>query len=286
MAAKKEAVPSNEGSTSVKTNGKKFPYHSVCFLLVILAIIGLYCFHVKSSIKELRNTHEKIVLIQNSHIVKLDSAFCKFDQKCFDKIEYNINSMLPHLSQNDSTLLIKTFAERDSVVKSLLIGLIQKNNYSDFLSSTSLLHEELREGSSNIERVLELHLNKVEHEYANITIWAAVLTILFLVFSFYSLFRLEELKKEAEGMVDTLENKANELGSFSEIIDTKIQGIKEEVDAQINPIKEKSQNDFQNKIDEYQSKFDQLLKDYTNLLNEINKERVQASEKDKKEGES
>ncbi|MDE5560082.1 MAG: hypothetical protein K2I84_05460, partial [Bacteroidales bacterium] len=37
--------------------------------------------------------------------------------------------------------------------------------------------------------MLDLHLNKVEHEYSNITVWAAILTILFLVFSFYSIYK-------------------------------------------------------------------------------------------------
>ena len=48
------------------------------------------------------------------------------------------------------------------------------------------------------EKMLELHLNKIEHEYTNITMWASVLTIIFLVFSFFSLFKIEQSRKEIE----------------------------------------------------------------------------------------
>ncbi len=50
------------------------------------------------------------------------------------------------------------------------------------------------------EKMLELHLNKIEHEYTNITMWASVLTIIFLVFSFFSLFKIEQSRKEIEDL--------------------------------------------------------------------------------------
>ena len=53
----------------------------------------------------------------------------------------------------------------------------------------------------NTNKLLELHLNKVEHEYSNITLWAAVLTILFLVFSFYSIFKMDELVQQGHAGV-------------------------------------------------------------------------------------
>ena len=51
--------------------------------------------------------------------------------------------------------------------------------------------------------MIDLHLNKVEHEYSNLTIWAAILTILFLVFSFYSIYKMDELLQQGnEGVKD------------------------------------------------------------------------------------
>ena len=50
------------------------------------------------------------------------------------------------------------------------------------------------------EKMLELHLGKIEHEYTNITIWAAILTIVFLIFSFFSLFKIEQSRQEIEDL--------------------------------------------------------------------------------------
>ena len=59
---------------------------------------------------------------------------------------------------------------------------------------------ELLEGQT--KAMIDLHLDKIEHEYSNITMWGAILTILFLVFSFYSLYKIDELIKQGqEGVV-------------------------------------------------------------------------------------
>ena len=56
------------------------------------------------------------------------------------------------------------------------------------------MERQLLEGQMN--SMLDAHLDKIEHEYSNITLWAAVLTILFLVFSFYSIFKMDELVQQ------------------------------------------------------------------------------------------
>lgn len=56
---------------------------------------------------------------------------------------------------------------------------------------------------NQIKSMIDLHLNKVEHEYSNLTMWAAILTILFLVFSFYSIYKMDELIQQGnEGVKD------------------------------------------------------------------------------------
>ena len=76
--------------------------------------------------------------------------------------------------------------------------------YDGKLLHDSLLlstERQLLEGQT--QKMLDLHLNKIEHEYSNITMWAAILTILFLVFSFYSIFKMDELVQQGnEGVRD------------------------------------------------------------------------------------
>ena len=89
-------------------------------------------------------------------------------------------------NQYNSLILVLNshFAKMDSLHK----------QYDEKLLRDSLrlnTERELLEGQT--KTMLELHLNKIEHEYSNITMWGAVLTILFLVFSFYSIYKMDEL---------------------------------------------------------------------------------------------
>ena len=111
--------------------------------------------------------------------------------------------------------------------------------------------------------MVDLHLNKIEHEYTNITIWAAILTIIFLVFSFYSLYKADELIKQGrEGVKDIsmLKNEGEE-----EII--KLQNastrIISETEARINTFIEAQTSDCETRIN-------QLLRQYGNVNTQMN----------------
>jgi ElaB/YqjD/DUF883 family membrane-anchored ribosome-binding protein len=78
------------------------------------------------------------------------------------------------------------------------------NEFNKLLKEDSLrLLNERKLLEEQTKTMVDLHLNKVEHEYSNLTIWAAVLTILFLVFSFYSIYKMDELIQQGnEGVKD------------------------------------------------------------------------------------
>lgn len=87
------------------------------------------------------------------------------------------------------------------------LGVIIESHFSKIESlhekyGEKLLRDSLRLGverdllNGQTKAMIDLHLNKIEHEYSNITLWAAILTILFLVFSFYSVFKADELIKQ------------------------------------------------------------------------------------------
>jgi flagellar basal body-associated protein FliL len=48
------------------------------------------------------------------------------------------------------------------------------------------------------DKMLQLLLSQIESGYTNLTAWTAVLTLVFLVFSFYNIFKIEETKKQIE----------------------------------------------------------------------------------------
>lgn len=46
-----------------------------------------------------------------------------------------------------------------------------------------------------IRSLLQLEFNKIQNEYEALEIWAGILTVVFLIFSFYSLFKTEQIGK-------------------------------------------------------------------------------------------
>lgn len=72
----------------------------------------------------------------------------------------------------------------------------------------SRLIEQIAEGyqkqQSEVKALLELGFNKIQNEYETQEIWTAVLTIVFLIFSFYSLFKSEQLERQGQESLDTI----------------------------------------------------------------------------------
>ena len=122
---------------------------------------------------------------------------------------------------------------------------------------------------NQIKSMIDLHLNKVEHEYSNLTMWAAVLTILFLVFSFYSIFKMDELIQQGnEGVKD--------IRSLKKDGENLIENLEATSKSEI----EKTQNQIDDFIKEQQNRMIQTLgyfeKENTKKLNEINQYVVDA----------
>lgn len=84
------------------------------------------------------------------------------------------------------------------------------------------------------QSMLTLHLNQIEHEYSNITIWAAVMGLLFLVFSFYSMFKMDDCVKIGHECVNKMENLEKESNKIME----KINSAKRSMDAKTSDIVE------------------------------------------------
>ena len=111
--------------------------------------------------------------------------------------------------------------------------------------------------------MIDLHLNKVEHEYSNLTIWAAILTILFLVFSFYSIYKMDELIQQGnEGVKDIRSLKKNS------------EDLIEKLEATSKSEIEKTRNQIDDFIKEQQTRMVQTVSYFENentkKLSEIN----------------
>lgn len=228
------------------------------FLWVLLGFCIAFGIFLVCANREFRKSQEKIKQSYVEHIKKADSLY-------FDMISYN-NDYISHMSDANATVLT------DSLIR-LTLGQKQKLSAEQYnrlhklittqYEETKQLHEkydgkiqrdslqlmterQLLEGQ--VKTMLDLHLNKIEHEYSNITLWAAVLTILFLVFSFYSIFKMDSLVHQgSEGV--------NEIRQLKRDGDEVIQGISkngEKILKENNAAIEKAKSDLSDFINNQQ----------------------------------
>lgn len=106
--------------------------------------------------------------------------------------------------------------------------------------------------------MIDLHLTKIDHEYNNITMWAAILTILFLVFSFYSIFKMDELIQQGrEGVKD--------IKRLKKVGDDSIAYIKAKNNEQITKLKE----DTEQIIKEHREKLQGISSNFSVQQNDL-----------------
>lgn len=212
-------------------------------------------------------SQEKIVNIQEQHYEQINDVFSNMHNKLNEK---------PHLYDSILNKIIQDSAfenvENESYVnqlktnqqlKSIIVGLANNINYkdlSDELKKDSLLiNNQTKLISQETKSLLELEFNKLQNEYQVLAVWGAVLTIVFLIFSFYSLFKTDDLAKQGrDGLKDIV--KLQDQG------DNIIKNTKEKHDKQLDvfsreiqgfsSILNKMNDDKNKKNEEYERKFE------------------------------
>ena len=225
-----------------EANTTEQPKYAKLFLIILSAFFCVFLIYQIFAIYNLNSSQEKIKQSYVEHIRTVDSMYCK-------------------LNSNNKTIL-STYMH-DSLYNTKMELLYNEFNKIIKEDSLRLLNERMLI-ESQTKTMIDLHLNKVEHEYSNLTIWAAVLTILFLVFSFYSIYKIDELIVQGnEGVKDIRRLKKNS----EDIIERLENTSKFEV--------EKTRNKIDNFVTEQQQRMLDTIKlldtQSTLKLNEINK---------------
>ena len=113
--------------------------------------------------------------------------------------------------------------------------------------------KELEKFHQEVKALLELEFNRVQNEFEALEIWAGILTVIFLIFSFYSLFKTEQLENQSrEGVakirelniegqtkLDLFDTNSN---SKLKAIDESIEGLKKETTEKLDEIIKKGLN--------------------------------------------
>lgn len=235
-------ICNNKPIMSNNVDHSRKPKYAGLFLIVLSIYTIIFMTYQIIAICNLNSSQDKIKDYYIEHIEKVDSIYCKLGAN--NKVILS-TYMQDSTYNNDMELL---YMEYNKVLREDSLRLCNERVLLEMQTKS----------------MIDLHLNKVEHEYSNLTIWAAILTILFLVFSFYSIFKMDELiqrgnegvkdirslKKSSEDIIEKLE-----ATSKSEIEKTRTQ-----IDDFIGTQQQRMVHTFRLIDDER-----------TNKLNEINK---------------
>lgn len=146
---------------------------------------------------------------------------------------------------------------------------------SALVVDNSILHA-IKEETHTLDHKFELLSLQLKDEQSTLTLWASVLMIIFLVFSIYAMYKIDEMQKQAHDSVgkirDIHQQSVIELSKLDSEVETKFDGYKKEVDERVKKwleaaesFKEKINTDIEIKKEQ----FDGSLTNSQDLLNRL-----------------
>lgn len=278
---------SNQISKEQKLMTEGFVSHYGKLFLCVLTIFSVgFIVLLCCANREFQNSQMDIKHSYMEHIQKADSLY--WDMVAYNK-EYTFcisdanaiiltDSLVRLTLGNKQRLSSEQYGHLSEIISCYFAKVAQLHHkYDNKIQRDSLLlitERQLLEGQ--VKTMLDLHLNKVEHEYSNITLWAAVLTILFLVFSFYSIFKMDSLVHQGQEGVKEIK----QLNKDGEIA---IQEIRNKGDAlinsseeKINDLRDKASSDYSSFVNTQQQVVNETMSVINSKIEAIKKESEQA----------
>lgn len=147
----------------------------------------------------------------------------------------------------------------------------------------------MQEHLETTESLLQLQSQKIQSDFAVLSIWAGILMIVFLVFSIYSIYKTDELLKQGQEGVKNIENVQTmvkqhvqeidkhveeELSKVSATMSTKTEEIATDAISSIAQIKQQAEEEkksFKGMLDEKTTQFQSIYEEYVAKLEETAK---------------
>lgn len=184
------------------------------FCVVLLIMFGILAGYWICSCIGLRNSQKEIVQMHANHIANVDSLFCDIKKNLLqenEKAQATVSSLLDSIAQK--------YPRRSWYINRALVAslenLIKTNNAkllaSEFKKDSILCKHETLMAHEQIKQMLSLHINKIDDDYSAIGIWGAVLSIIFLTFGFFAIFKIEESRAEANKVLTDVRQKGDDI---------------------------------------------------------------------------
>lgn len=243
-----------------------------CFLITISVFSCLFLGYLFYAGNSLKQSQKDIKDSYYRHICKADSVYYNIS---------NYNSALIGNVQKINSMLLADSLIKYSLNSKQKLSEAQSQNLkaviSTYFEQLDLLQEEYRYKLScdslrlaterfilkeQEKSMIDLHLTKIDHEYNNIAIWAAVLTIVFLVFSFYSIFKMDEFIQQGHQGIKDIRELKKDGERHIEFFVSKSKEQQELFNEEINSLKEKYLNENYNMESENKERMEAIVKDF------------------------
>lgn len=145
-----------------------------CFIATLIILVSYLCY----SIITFKNSQERIVTEHLEHLANADSIFC------------DIKKVI--LSTDSGT------------IANAPVLLAQLQNDS------ALMRREIMLSKEEKMNLVALHIDKIDNDYSQIGIWGGILSIIFLIFGFFAIFKIEETKAEAKNTLVEVKTQGDE----------------------------------------------------------------------------
>lgn len=208
------------------------------FIVALIAFCSIAILAYGVNVFLFYNNGQRIISQQERHLEQVDTLFTHIGNSIKGNIQ-PYDSLINQM-KGDSTLFSVMRRQQnqvvvDSVLKSILIGISNNIAYKDVLQEiqkeSSLVNQEIARINSDTKALLELEFNRIQNEYTMWALWGGILTIVFLIFSFYSLFKTDEILRQSKEEFEKL--KAQGLSTIAEIDEknkTKLDEISQKAD--------------------------------------------------------
>lgn len=147
------------------------------FSITFIVLTGyLFC-----SLKTMKNSQQNIINEHINHVAKIDSIF------------YEMKNVI---LSNDTNVIANSQAL-----------LNQLHNDSAMFRREVLLSQR------EMNCLISLHIDKIENDYAQIGIWGGILSVIFIIFGFFAIFKIEETKTEAKTLLNDIEEQGKKVSN-------------------------------------------------------------------------
>ena len=116
-------------------------------------------------------------------------------------------------------------------------------NKKDIAPDVESLSAVFSEHSERMQGLMNMEFEKLQNDFNFISLWAGLLTIVFLIFSIYSIFKTDEMLKKSEKVYDEIKDKADVIDNFTKNVQKKykqeLKALKKDSDDYIKDLSQK-----------------------------------------------